>query len=140
MDTPTVKSSLLREQRPLRSTPSTIIKIIALIFSYYIPCGANLHPAWLNASIWRQLIFRSHHPCRASAQWASRFIRSDLCAQLAPLNRYGVAGVSSALIDGLVALVIASRNVLRSLAATPAPGATAAETCLKFRSKQNPFD
>jgi hypothetical protein len=75
------------------------------------------------------------HPCRGSAQQASRLIRSDLCAQLAPLNRYGLTGLSSALIDGLVALVGVSRNALSSLATAPASGATAAETCLKFRSR-----
>jgi hypothetical protein len=80
-------------------------------------------------------MFHSHHPWRGSAQRVSPLIRSDLCAQIAPLNRYGLPGLSSALIDGLVALVSASRNALRSLAATPAPGATAAETCLKFRSR-----
>jgi len=78
-------------------------------------------------------MFHPDHPCRGSAQRASRLIRSDLCAQLAPLNRYGLAGLSSALIDGLVALVNASRNALRSFAATPAAGA--AETCLNFRSR-----
>jgi hypothetical protein len=73
------------------------------------------------------------HLCRDSVQGASPLIRSDLCAQLAPLN--GLAGLSSALIDGLVALVSASRNALRSLAATPTPTPTAAETRLKFRSR-----
>ncbi len=53
-------------------------------------------------------MFRPHHPCRGSAQRAPRLIRSDLCAQLAPPNRYGLAGLSSALVDGLVALVSAS--------------------------------
>lgn len=80
-------------------------------------------------------MFHPHHPCRGSAQRASPLIRGDLCAQLAPLNRYGLPGLSSALVDGLVALVSASRNGLRSLAATPSPGATAAETCLIFRSR-----
>ncbi len=78
-------------------------------------------------------MLRPHHTCRGSAQRASRLIRSDLCAQLAPLNRYGLAGLSSALIDGLVALVNASRNALRSFVATPAAGA--AETGLNFRSR-----
>ncbi len=78
-------------------------------------------------------MFRPHHPRRGSAQRVPRLIRSDLCAQLAPLNRYGLAGLSSALIDGLVALVSASTNALRSLAATPALGA--AETCLNIRSR-----
>jgi len=37
---------------------------------------------------------------------------NDLCAQLAPLDRYGLPGLSSALVDGLVALLNASRNAL----------------------------
>lgn len=76
-----------------------------------------------------------HHPCRGSAQLPSGLIRSDLCAELAPLNRYGLTGLSSALVDGLVALIGASRDALRSLAATPTPGATAAGASLRFRSR-----
>jgi hypothetical protein len=79
-------------------------------------------------------MFHPRHPFRGSVQRASPLIRSDLCAQLAPLNRYGLAGLSSALVDGLVALVSASRNALRSLAARPPAGA--AETRLNFRSRQ----
>lgn len=133
MDNADSQIVILREQRLWRSTPSTISNTIARISSYYIPSGANLYPSSLNASIWRHMMFHPDHPCRGSAQRASRLIRSDLCAQLAPLNRYGLAGLSSALIDGLVALVNASRNALRSFAATPAAGA--AETCLNFRSR-----
>ncbi len=55
-------------------------------------------------------MFHPDHPCRGSAQRASRLIRSDLCAQLAPLNRYGLAGLSSALIDGLVAFASTRRG------------------------------
>ena len=34
----------------------------------------------------------------------NRFTRADLCAQVAPLNRYGLNGLSSAIVDGLWAL------------------------------------
>ena len=40
----------------------------------------------------------------------ARLLRNDLCAHLAPLNRYGLAGFSSALVDGLRALLGAARS------------------------------
>jgi hypothetical protein len=40
-----------------------------------------------------------------------RLLRCDLCAQLAPLNRYGPTGLSTALVDGLRALFGATRRV-----------------------------
>jgi len=43
---------------------------------------------------------------------APPLVYNDLCAQLAPLDRYGLTGLSRALVDGLVALVGASRNAL----------------------------
>ena len=43
-----------------------------------------------------------------------RLVRSDLCAQLAPLNRYGLAGFTSALVDGARALFGASRRTHHS--------------------------
>ena len=47
---------------------------------------------------------------RASVRPDPRLLRSDLCAQLAPLDRYGLAGFSSALVDGVRALIGASRR------------------------------
>ncbi len=41
---------------------------------------------------------------------AAQVVRSDLCAQLAPLDRYGLAGFSAALVDGFRALFGASRR------------------------------
>ncbi len=41
----------------------------------------------------------------------TRLLRSDLCAQLAPLNRYGPIGLSTALVEGLRALFGATRRV-----------------------------
>jgi hypothetical protein len=52
-------------------------------------------------------------PCnsdRAAGRPGQRFLRNDLCAQLAPLNRYGLAGFSSALVDSLRALFAARRE------------------------------
>ncbi len=51
-------------------------------------------------------------PCNSDRAWVrpeARLLRNDLCAQLAPLNRYGLAGFSSALVDGLRALFGARR-------------------------------
>jgi hypothetical protein len=39
-----------------------------------------------------------------------RLLRCDLCAQLAPINRYGPTGLSVALVDGLRALVGSARR------------------------------
>ena len=49
------------------------------------------------------------HDC---AKVASPLIRHDLCAQIAPLDRYGLPGLGVALADGLLALVGASRTAL----------------------------
>ena len=40
------------------------------------------------------------------------YTRADLCAQLAPLNSYGLSGLSSAIVDGLRALASLSRTAL----------------------------
>ena len=40
----------------------------------------------------------------------AQVVRSDLCAQIAPLDRYGLPGFSAALVDGLRALVSALRR------------------------------
>jgi hypothetical protein len=37
-------------------------------------------------------------------------VRCDLCAQITPLDRYGLPGLSAALVDGLRALFGASRR------------------------------
>ena len=38
----------------------------------------------------------------------NRFTRADLYAQLVPLNRYGFNGLSSAIVDGLLAFALAA--------------------------------
>jgi hypothetical protein len=49
---------------------------------------------------------------RDTTRPASVLARRDLDAQLAPLDRYGLGGLSSALVLGLIALVGASRSAL----------------------------
>jgi len=49
---------------------------------------------------------------RDSTRPASLLARRDLDARLAPLDRYGLRGLSSALVLGLIALVEASRSAL----------------------------
>jgi hypothetical protein len=49
---------------------------------------------------------------RDSMRSASLLARRDLDARLAPLDRYGLGGLSSALVLGLIALVGASRSAL----------------------------
>jgi hypothetical protein len=53
------------------------------------------------------------HP-RDCARAAPPLIRHDLCAQIAPLDRYGLPGLGAALADGLLALVGASKTALRA--------------------------
>jgi hypothetical protein len=49
---------------------------------------------------------------RDTTRPASVLARRDLDARLAPLDRYGLGGLSSALVRGLIALVGASRSAL----------------------------
>lgn len=51
---------------------------------------------------------------RGNAPLAMRLKIDDLHAYLAPLDRYGVAGLSSAMMDGVHALVRAFGSALRS--------------------------
>jgi hypothetical protein len=43
---------------------------------------------------------------------ASPLIVKDLCAQLAPLNRYGFPNLGAAAVDGLIVLIGASRKAV----------------------------
>jgi hypothetical protein len=52
----------------------------------------------------------SHNSHRAGD--ASPLIVKDLCAQLAPLNRYGPSGLGVAVADGLHALIGVSRKAV----------------------------
>ena len=60
-------------------------------------------------------MFHPQNDCRANSSAASRLIRPDLCAQVAPLDRYGLAGFSTAVVDGLMAIAGRSRNAFRAL-------------------------
>jgi hypothetical protein len=42
-------------------------------------------------------------------------IRQDLCARLAPLDRYGLANFASVLVDGVLALTNRSKVLARGL-------------------------
>ena len=54
----------------------------------------------------------SHHSSYDYPQSRSRLVVDDLSAQLAPLEMYGLAKITSAVIDGLAALADASRKGL----------------------------
>ena len=54
-------------------------------------------------------VLRSHSDLRGGERSVPPLIVNDLCAQLAPLNRYGLPVLSAAVADGLRALVGASR-------------------------------
>jgi hypothetical protein len=48
------------------------------------------------------------------SRWVSTLIVSDLCAQIISLNRYGLTGLSLAVVEGLFALAGAVRKALRA--------------------------
>jgi hypothetical protein len=54
----------------------------------------------------------SQNTHRAGDAYSSPLIVNDLCAQLAPLNRYGPPNLGAAAVDGLRALIGASRKVV----------------------------
>jgi hypothetical protein len=56
---------------------------------------------------------------RGNAPLATRLRIDDLRAQLAPLDRYGVGGMSFALTDGVRALVINIKSALRGALSCP---------------------
>jgi hypothetical protein len=66
----------------------------------------------------------------------SRLIRHDLCAQLAALDRYGLAEFSSALVDGLLALATWLKAALRAThrSSSDCRGRTASGVSSAFRS------
>ena len=49
---------------------------------------------------------------RAGGAYSSPLIVNDLCAQLAPLNRYGFPNLGAAAVDGLRVLVGVSRKAV----------------------------
>ncbi len=56
----------------------------------------------------------SHQVPRGAARPFPSLIVNDLCAQMAPLNRYGVPSLGAALADGLRSLMGASRTAVCS--------------------------
>ena len=53
-----------------------------------------------------------HNTDRSGDVLSSPLIVNDLCAQVAPLNRYGLPSLGAAVADGLRALIGASRTAL----------------------------
>ena len=51
-----------------------------------------------------------HNTHRASDAYSSPLIVNDLCAQLAPLDRYGFPNLGGAAVDGIRVLIGASRK------------------------------
>jgi len=62
------------------------------------------------------LMFHPNGPNCGRAHQCSRLASNDLCAQLAPLNRYGLPVFSAAIAAGLRALVGAARSALCAVA------------------------
>jgi len=60
-------------------------------------------------------MFQSDVSYRGCPRLAQPFIEHDLCARLEPLDRYGLAAFSAALVDGLVAVANRSKGALRAL-------------------------
>jgi hypothetical protein len=59
----------------------------------------------------------SSHTNRHGDVLSSPLIVNDLCAQIAPLNRYGLPGLGNAVADGLRALIGASRTAFGAVLA-----------------------
>jgi hypothetical protein len=53
-----------------------------------------------------------HNTDRSGDVLSSPLIVNDLCAQVAPLNRYGLPSLGAAVADGLRVLIGASRTAL----------------------------
>jgi len=58
-----------------------------------------------------------HNRSCAGAASPSPLIVNDLCAQLAPLNRYGLPGLSAVVANGARALIGASRTAVAAVIA-----------------------
>ena len=69
-------------------------------------------------------MFRPDNPSRVAARSASPLIVDDLCAQVVSLNRYGLAGLGSAIVEALLALAAAASNAFR-----PAAAVVCSESC-----------
>ena len=57
----------------------------------------------------------SHNSRRAGDASSSPLIVNNLCAQLAPLNRYGLPGLGAVVADGARALIGVSRKAVGAL-------------------------
>jgi hypothetical protein len=57
----------------------------------------------------------SHNSHRAGDASSSPLIVDNLCAQLAPLNRYGLPGLGAVVADGARALIGVSRKAVGAL-------------------------
>jgi hypothetical protein len=57
----------------------------------------------------------SHNSHRAGDASSSPLIVNNLCAQLAPLNRYGLPGLGAVVADGARALIGVSRKAVGAL-------------------------
>jgi hypothetical protein len=61
-----------------------------------------------------------HNRSRGGAESPAPLIVNDLCAQLAPLNRYGLPGLGAVVADGARALFGASRTAVSAVVARSA--------------------
>ena len=58
---------------------------------------------------------RSHNLDRGGLRSASPLIVRDLCAQMAPLNRYGLPSLGVAVAEGVLGLLRAARTAVRAV-------------------------
>ena len=65
---------------------------------------------------------RSHNLDRGGLQSASPLIVRDLCAQMAPLNRYGLPSLGVAVAEGVLGLLGAARTAVRAVVSRFARG------------------
>lgn len=63
-------------------------------------------------------MLRLQYCAKGEERAGAPFFANDLCAQLAPLNRYGPNGLAAVVVSGLRTLTDVSRAVFRAVSGT----------------------
>jgi hypothetical protein len=96
-----------------RETKSRLVRILLRSEIRHIEVRPDLYSANQMKSFGDMSMLGSPNLYRGNAPLAMRLKIDDLRAQLAPLDRYGVAGMSSAIAGGIRALVRGMSGALR---------------------------
>src|SRR5277367_2318080 len=101
-----------RSRWPPRRADETKARLVRIILRSN---AAGILPP--NDTIWRYVMLGSQNHRRMNATLALRLKIDDLHAHLAPLERYGLPGLSSSISDGVRALAGGFGKALRGFAA-----------------------